>query len=454
MANHEDLLDIGREILHKMVAVDKNVAIYPPNHPAVMEPANAICELLRSLLARNPSVSFNIVKSEIYVEKQLLSEESIQQADFIQLLMEQGVNSLKLEKGITPRSVASFFSLINEKKQDAGAPEEELKKRLKSEGIVGIEIERLVALQFAGDSYQLAEQEKGDMTARASYEHAMEQMALLEKDVLSSHPIDETGLSTVISLLMEEFIADRDAVISIMNLKNYDEHLFHHSINVAIICLLIASRLSLAEELTKTVGLAGLLHDIGKLKVPHEIVNKPGKLSEGEWVIMRRHPIEGAQILMRYQSIGDLPVLAALEHHAGYDLSGYPTIKGKSRPHMLARIVSIADVYEAMTATRSYHAGRNVQKAVDVLIEGIAKQFDPLLVKVLLNTIGVFPPGSLIRLETGQTAIVVEPNEGNPFLPKVRTFDDEEGIQNGALIDTSEDPTRYAVTGIAEPANI
>ncbi len=454
MANHEDMLDIGREILHRMVAVEKNVAIYPSNHPAVMEPANEICELLRPLFAHNSDVSFNIVKSEIYVEKHLLNEESIQQAGFIRLLMERGVNSLKLAKGITPGSVASFFSLINEKKQDADAPEEELKNRLKREGIVGIEIERLVALQFAGDTYQLAEQDEDDMTSRASYEQALEHMALVEEDVLSSHPIDVTGLRSVISLLMEEFIADRSAVINIMSLKNYDEHLFHHSINVAITCLLIASRLPLENELTKTVGLAGLLHDIGKLKVPLEIVNKPGKLSEAEWDIMRRHPIEGAQILMRYQSIGDLPVLAALEHHAGYDLSGYPTIKGKSRPHMLARIVSIADVYEAMTAKRSYHAGRNVQKAVDVLIEGIAKQFDPLLVKVLLNTVGVFPPGSLIRLETGQTAIVVEPNEGNPFLPKVRTFDDEEGLQNGALIDTSEDPTRYAVIGIAEPANI
>jgi len=454
MANHEDLLDIGREILHKMVAVDKNVTIYPPNHPAVMEPANEMCKLLRVLLARNPSVSFNIVKSEIYVEKQLLSEESIQQTDFIQLLMEHGVNSLKFEKGVTPGAVASFFSLINDKKEHAGAPEKILKTRLKSEGIVGIDIERLVALHSAGGSYQLAEQEENDMTAHASYEQAMEQMGFVEKDVLANHPINVGGLRSVISLLMEEFIADRDAVVSIMSLKNYDEHLFHHSINVAVTCLLIANRLSLPEELTRIAGLAGLLHDIGKLKVSHEIVNKPGKLSEGEWAIMRRHPIEGAQILMRCESLGDLPVLAALEHHAGYDLSGYPTLKGKSRPHMLARIVCIADVYEALTANRSYRVGRNVQKAVDILIEGIGKQFDPMLVKALLNTIGVFPPGSLIRLETGQTAVVVEPNEGNPFLPKVLTIDEAGGGQDGILIDTSKDPTRYAVTGIAESASI
>ncbi len=148
-------------------------------------------------------------------------------------------------------------------------------------------------------------------------------------------------------------------------------------------------------------------------------------------------------------------MLAALEHHAGYDLSGYPTLKGKEEPHAIARIVCIADVYEALTANRSYRPARGVQQAVDLLLEGAGKQFDPILVKLLLNTIGVFPPGSMVRLTTGQTAVVVEANEDMPFSPKVRPVCDDGGEPTeDDIIDTAEDPTRYAVVGIAESQEI
>jgi putative nucleotidyltransferase with HDIG domain len=255
--------------------------------------------------------------------------------------------------------------------------------------------------------------------------------------------------------LASDFLTDRDAVLEILNIKNYDEFLFSHSINVAIVSLLIASKLSLEEGLVKTVGIAGLLHDIGKVKIPRELINKPEELSENEWTVVRRHPIEGAQILVRHENIGELPVLAALEHHAGYDLSGYPTLKGKRRPHAVARIVTIADVYEAMTANRSYRSARTICQTVKLLIDGAGRHFDPLLVKLLFNTIGAFPPGSMVRLKNGVKAVVVEPHVDHPFSPKVRIIGARTSdLEDAPLIDTAEDPARYAVVGVADSEEV
>jgi len=153
---------------------------------------------------------------------------------------------------------------------------------------------------------------------------------------------------------------------------------------------------------------------------------------------------------MRNEKLGQFPVLAALEHHVGYDMSGYPSLKEKSRPHMVSRIVEVADVYEAMTANRSYRKPQDVHVAMRALIDGFGKEFDPLLVKLLLNSLGVFPPGSIVRLKNGKTAVVVEPNEGSPFYPMVRLLNgsDDESTEQ-IILDTSSDPAEFAITGIA-----
>jgi HD-GYP domain-containing protein (c-di-GMP phosphodiesterase class II) len=240
-----------------------------------------------------------------------------------------------------------------------------------------------------------------------------------------------------------------------MSIKNYDKHLFYHSVNVTIIALLIGLKLSLSEEQMKIVGLSGLLHDVGKLKIPHEIISKSGPLTESEWEMVRRHPIEGANLLMRYESVPDLAILTSLEHHVGYDLSGYPSVRDKDRPHLFIRIIGVADAYEAMTANRSYRSAQTMDRAIKVLLDCSGSQFDPLLVKALLNIVGIFPPGSLVRLKNGASAVVAEPNEDNPFYPKVRAAEDFSRISaDTPLINTADDPSQYAIVSVADSPDI
>ena len=450
MAGSDHLIDIGSELLKRLVAVENNVGIYPPKHPAVIEPAAEICEMLKGLLNDRERVSFAIVNSEIYFERQLLSEESIRHSDLIGLLMQRGVNNLSFDPTVTPESITVFFSFINIKGEDKVSGKS-LKRLLKGADVSGVDFEELIGFDISEEVYKLKGESKAVSTSDAAYDGAVECMEEAGEDLLAGRGLDMDSLHTVVSSLMGDFLTDREAIVGLLGIKNYNKHLFHHSVNVAVTCLLIASKLELSEEMLQIVGISGLLHDIGKLKVPIEILDKPEKLTDGEWNLMKAHPIEGAQMLLRYNNIGELPVLAAMEHHANHDLSGYPVLKGKKRPHVIARIISVADVYEAMTANRTYRPACSVHQAMGVLMSGAGNQFDPMLLKLMLNTVGVFPPGSLVRLRTGQTALVVEANEGEPFNPKVSPINPDTGIPSDKMvINTAENPAQYAVIGVVD----
>lgn len=447
MSGSEGILESGGEILKNIVSIGKNVTIYPPNHPLVIEPASAICELLKPIFQESAHLNISVVNSEVYVERHLLREESIKHEEFIRLLEARGINNITFDPSVTPESVGIFFQIVCGKNKPDGS--QSIDEMFKQMGGRGISIDTLVAIDPAKEAYEFVGEQSE--SARTSYDSAIDCMESLEHDVLENKPINEGALHGVVSTLMADFLDDRDAVMAVLSLRNYDEHLFHHSVNVAVVCLLMANELAFSQELTRTVGIAALLHDTGKIKTPREILEKPGRLTADEWLIMEKHTVQGAQILMRYEGLGELAVLAALEHHMGYDLSGYPQFKKKGRPHVLSRIVSIADAYEALTANRAYRAAQSVQIAVGVLLDGAGKKFDPLLVKLLLNKIGVFPPGSVVNLKNGQTAVVVEPGEENPYLPKVRLIGEGDN-GDGDIIHTFEDPAQYAIASFAETA--
>ncbi|RJP19850.1 MAG: HD-GYP domain-containing protein [Candidatus Abyssobacteria bacterium SURF_5] len=441
------------EIIARIAAVARNVGVYPPKHPMVLQSAEDLMKLIRSTPAGSARVTAHMVNSELYFEKEMLPDETIKHSFLVQFLKERGINSISINRDAEPEAIANFFAVLAAEKQK-NPDKRELRKNLEEKKISGVEFDNLLAVDLMEKAYDLSETETGE-AASQSYQGAVECLKAVEQDVAAESPgIDKEALQKIVSSLLEEFLGDRNARMGIMSMKNYDQLLFHHSVNVAVTALLIARKLPLSAECINAIGVSALLHDIGKLKIPREIAANPGRLTDAEWNIIRRHPIEGAQMLMRYEGLGDLPVLAAFEHHAGYDLSGYPPVKGKSHPHAVARIIGIADAYEAMTASRPYRPAQTLDYAVKVLLHGSGTHFDPLLVKLFLSIIGVFPPGSLVRLQNGAAAVVIEPGQDNPFFPKVRLLDRLSSDSDAPLVDTAENPSEYSVVGVADSDNI
>src|SRR5262249_33617766 len=210
-------------------------------------------------------------------------------------------------------------------------------------------------------------------------------------------------------------------------LKEYDDYTFTHMVNVAILTMGQARGLGIEGALLREFGLAALMHDIGKVRTPAEILNKPDKLSDAEFAIMRRHTVDGAEMLRRTPEITALAPVVAFEHHLRLDGSGYPA--GVTRPslNLCTMLCGIADVYDAMRSQRRYQGAFPTERILEVLKHNDGLQFDQHLVRRFVQLVGIYPVGNLVRLDTGEVAVVIKTNAPDPHRPQVRVLFDRFG---------------------------
>jgi hypothetical protein len=206
------------------------------------------------------------------------------------------------------------------------------------------------------------------------------------------------------------------------------------------------------------LGVGGLLHDIGKVLVPRDILNHPGALNEEQWRLIQRHPVDGASLL--FATTRDLLHPSSgivLEHHASFDLAGYPELSHRDHPSMAARIVSVTDCFDAITTKRSYRQADDRSRALSVLQAASGRGYDPRIVRALTRLLGVLPIGTAVRLASGETAIVLDKKEGTPMRPKVRILLDESGTaqvpEDRDLAQLSGDDRRGRIVATVDPAD-
>nr|WP_255463837.1 HD-GYP domain-containing protein [Pantoea formicae] len=210
------------------------------------------------------------------------------------------------------------------------------------------------------------------------------------------------------------------ALLSVARLKNHDDYTYLHSMAVCGLMISLGKKLGLDEHQQRRLGMGGLLHDVGKSAVPLEILNKPGKLTDEEFTIMREHPIAGAQMLMEADAGEDLLDIA-LHHHEKVDGSGYPhKLKGEEIS-LFSRIAAVCDVYDAVTSDRPYRKGWTPAEAMHKMLSWRG-HFDTALLHAFVRTIGIYPVGSLVRLASGRVALVVQAGEKSLLKPKVHVF--------------------------------
>lgn len=215
-------------------------------------------------------------------------------------------------------------------------------------------------------------------------------------------------------------------ILFLNSLREYDDYTFTHSVNVAVIAAAIARNLGLGEEFVDTVAHAALLHDIGKLYVPRAIIHKAGKLTPSEWQLMKRHPVDGERIL-REERFDLVSRRVAFEHHMRHDLAGYPAVKEGFEVHKASEIVRIADTYDALTTKRPYRRQINPYQAIKLMEKGNGTEFRKDYFLAFMRVLGNIPIGSMLRLNTGETALVIGIGGGTGDLPRVRLLTDESG---------------------------
>ncbi|MBC7319278.1 HD-GYP domain-containing protein [bacterium] len=238
--------------------------------------------------------------------------------------------------------------------------------------------------------------------------------------------LDIESVRKVVDSIVDEILSSEQVLLNLHDIRSFDNYVFSHSLSVTVISIVVGRRLGYDDRFLRDLGMGCMLHDIGKLDVPKEILDKPDKLTPEEYEIVKFHTHYGYRRLIDQN--GDLPATSAhvaWEHHERYDGSGYPRgLKGE-RIHIFARIASVSDVYDAMTTDRVYRKAYSPSDTMEFIMGGSGILFDYNVVSAFVKSIAPYPAGDVVLLSTGETAIVIDVNNDFPLRPVVRVLKDD-----------------------------
>ncbi|MGZ8174142.1 HD-GYP domain-containing protein [Methylobacter sp.] len=260
--------------------------------------------------------------------------------------------------------------------------------------------------------------------SRKVYSEANKIISNIMHDVRIGKQIEVERIDPVVEKMANSILRNKDALLSLCRIKNKDDYTFLHSVSVGALLISFSHALDFKHDVIKQLGVGGMLHDIGKTKVPNEILNKPGALTEEEFVIMKSHVVHGCSILRKSPGIAQVSFDVASQHHERFDGSGYPLGLKNSEMSVYGQMAAIVDVYDAITADRCYHKGMEPTVAIRKMFEWSKFHFNPKLLRIFIRTVGIYPVGTLVMLESGKIGVVIEQSETDMTRPLVRIIFD------------------------------
>ncbi|MDR6398251.1 HD-GYP domain-containing protein [Herbaspirillum seropedicae] len=233
--------------------------------------------------------------------------------------------------------------------------------------------------------------------------------------------IDVKDAAELVTEITASVSRNADALISLARLKTTDDYTYLHSVAVCAMMISLANQLGMTPQQTKQAGMAGLLHDVGKMAVPLDILNKPAKLTEEEFASVRMHTVQGHGILQQIEGIGEVALDVSLHHHEKIDGSGYPFNLKADSISIMAKMGAVCDVYDAITSNRPYKAGWDPARSIRHMAAS-AGHFDPITMQAFVKAIGIYPTGSCVMLQSGRLGVVVDQRPDQLLTPRVKVF--------------------------------
>ena len=432
----------------KLLAAAQFLQIYPPRHPHVEQGIEELFQQLSAQLKLRGKIQLAVAPTEflfgsiqIPIDGELLEE-------MAKLLHAAGVQKLEFSVGLEEWETRKFLRLLLLSPDQLWAMGG-LTEVIPSENITHIVVS-MIKLGAGGTT----DPESLFRTWEA-YSTGLRLVQSIRGRVRSDGTIaDIEEAKEFARELVELAVSETRPLLAVQSLKTHDDYSYTHSVNVAMLTVAIATSLEFPPDHLHDIGVAALLHDVGKELIPLEILHKPGKLDADEWVIVNRHGRDGARMLAATEGLGDLAPVVSYEHHLAYhdELSPNPDWK----PHIASEIVCIADVYDALRSERPYREGLAPDKSMRIMEEDVGRLFDPDLFEGFLRMMGYYPPGTSVRLEDGSMAIVYASNPDHPSRPHVLSVKSSAGrlIDPPEHLDLSQYGAEKQISALAEPDQV
>lgn len=256
--------------------------------------------------------------------------------------------------------------------------------------------------------------------------------------MVAGEGINVTRIRTSVKSCVKSIVTNPNAMLWLGKLRTKDNYIAEHCLNVGILAIAFGRHLGMSEEELEVLGLCGMLHDVGKLKVDQTILDKPASLSEEEFAVIKEHCLLGKQILSQDPNIPKSVIEAAYGHHERMDGSGYPRGVKAGTLNLYTRIISIVDTYDAITTNRCYDRSRPATEAMKILFGCRNTQFEPVLVEKFIECLGIYPIGSLVELHSGEGAVVIDSNMNSRLNPRVTiVLDENKKFRLPLIVDTA-----------------
>lgn len=287
--------------------------------------------------------------------------------------------------------------------------------------------------------------EKEFAAAQEAHKDARRQVEANLSRMVEGEGINVTLIRSSVKSCVDSIVNNPNALIWLGRLRSKDNYIAEHCLNVGILAIAFGRHLGMEPDELETLGMCGMLHDVGKLKVDQKILDKPSRLSEEEFAVIKDHCRIGRDILSKDESIPKAVIEAAYGHHERMDGGGYPRGLQADTLNLYTRMISIVDTYDAITTNRCYDNSRSATEAIKILFNCRSTQFEPVLVEKFIECLGIYPTGSLVELRTGEGAVVIDSNKNSRLKPRVSiVLDEDKKSRTPLIVDTSSDSSETA----------
>ena len=451
--------ELGSKLLAALYVALRSLKLYPLENARVQQAIDDLDTQMAEFLRHEGGFELQLVGDFFFMNETRLRLELSNFStfgSFSSALAGHGIRELSVDAKVTREEWAPFISLLL-KDPNEEDPFQGFVERLSATPVQHI----LVRPETEAAEPEMIEQDAME-AAKGTYAKSVSVAKDVMGDMRLGKAVNVRKIKRAVQGIVDEVLDNESSMVTMTTLRGFDEYTFTHSVNVCIFSVVIGQRLGLTKLQLYELGLGALFHDIGKMNVDADIINKAGGLTDDEWGALKQHPTEGLLLLFDMHGFADVPfrqMLMAYEHHMKIDLTGYPENTRPRKPGLFSRIVAVADGFDAGTSVRSYQYDPwPPDEVLKEMRDNPRRGFDQLIVKTFINSTGVYPVGTLVILDTMELAVVSKTNADVAHLhqPMVKIISSELGVPltspvpvdlvvDGRVIIKTTNPQKYGI---------